>query len=195
MQQIRFEEILQKIKPFKTELIHSQNSSGTACYDFKECNFVRVGGLAYGLAKNQKIATQIYKKTELKLQVVLSLNSKIIEIKKIKAGEFIGYRKTAKAATDLTLAILPIGYVDGISKELANQGTVLINNKQAKIIGAISMNLMAVDVTKIACKVGDLAKIIGQQKSINPAEISQICKANIYEILTKLSLKLNRHIN
>lgn len=176
--------------------LHCANSSGTTRLNTNDLdhpskiqlNFVRVGGLAYGLVKSKEIEKLIFDKTGQKLQQVLSLKSKIIQIKEVKAGEYIGYSRTAQAEKNLTLAVVPIGYADGYPRNLSNKGLAYINGQQAKVIGRISMNLTTLDITGIQAKIGDIVELIGPKEGIFIKEIASIVGTIDYEISTRLNL-------
>lgn len=176
--------------------LHCANSSGTTRLSTNdlsnpskiELNFVRVGGLAYGLVKSKEIEKLIFDKTGQKLQQILSLKSKIIQIKEVKAGEYIGYSRTIQAEKNLTLVVIPIGYADGYPRNLSNKGLAYINGQQAKVIGRVSMNLTTLDITGIPANIGDIVELIGPKDGIFIKEIAAMVGTIDYEISTRLNL-------
>lgn len=103
------------------------------------------------------------KNIDLKLESPLSFYTKIIEIKKVKKGEFIGYGASYKASSDIVVAILPIGKANGISNNINR--FVFINNKKYYMIGNISMNMMIIKVDN-SVKIGDDVEVIGPHISL-----------------------------
>lgn len=162
---------------FKNLFIHLENSSGLFCgTDYLNvCNMARVGIALYGL--------------EIKsvgLKPVLSLNSCIEQIQKVKFEDYIGYGKVV-ADHNGKVAVVPIGYADGILR--AYKGFyVLINNKNCKILN-VCMDSIIVDVSNINAKVGDKVCIISSNlKNINNAnQIAKHLNTISYEVLTNLN--------
>lgn len=129
------------------------------------------------------------------LNPALSLYSRITQIKSVPADSFIGYGCTYRSSARLKIAVLPIGYSDGIDRGLSNLGYVLIRGRRAPIRGRICMNLMMVDVTDIkGVKLWDQATIIGGDKKehITADHIAGWCQTINYEILSRLSQNIPR---
>lgn len=144
-------------------------------------NLTRSGKALYGIdtVKNSK-----------KLKPVLSLNSTIIQIKKLKKGEALGYDFIFKAPKDMITAILPIGYNDGVSRRLSNKGCVKVGNNFCQIIGRVSMNITVIDITKIKnVKVGQKVNIY----SNNPKDKN--CVFNVAEITGAIPYEILTHLN
>ena len=181
-----FEKIIEKIenkfcKKFNKHLL---NSSGILNYPKYQYDMVRSGIALYGYGNNK-----IYKG---ELKPVLFLKSVISQIHKIKKGESVGYNRGFIANNDIKIAIIPIGHADGISRSLGN-GKVgfIINNKVAKTVGNICMDMLMLDISQINCKEGDLVSIIDDQ--IQTAEdFGSSANTISYEILTALSSRIKR---
>ncbi len=144
-------------------------------------NLTRSGKALYGidLTKNSK-----------KLKPVLSLNSTIIQIKKLKKGESLGYDFIFKAPKDMVTAILPIGYNDGVNRRLSNKGFVKIEKKFCQIIGRVSMNITVIDVSNINdIKVGQKVNIY----SNNP--LDKNCVYNVAEMTGTIPYEILTHLN
>ena len=148
----------------------------------------RVGIGLYGIAPDGE---------NKKLLPVLSLTSTIIQIKKIKKGEKVGYDFTYTAKKNMTVGVLPIGYNDGINRKLSNKGLVKINDVFCPIIGRISMNITLIDVTGVKkVHIGKRVVIY----SSNPydtnsiAHVSTLCGIIPYEILVQLHPSTKRLI-
>lgn len=144
-------------------------------------NLTRSGKVLYGIdtEKNSK-----------KLKPVLRLNSTIIQIKKLKKGEELGYDFIFKAPHDMMTAILPIGYNDGVNRRLSNKGFVKVNDKFCQIIGRVSMNITVIDVTDVKnIRVGQKVNIY----SDNPMDKN--CVFNVAEITDTIPYEILTHLN
>ncbi len=118
--------------------IHAANSAAILNYPESHYNLVRPGLLLYGLSPCGPA---------LDLEPVLTLKSKIIALRKIKAGHSIGYGRIFVANRDSLIATVPIGYSDGLRRRLSNRLKVEVNGAMCPIVGSISMDLCMLDVT------------------------------------------------
>ena len=163
---------------------HISNSHGSLIAHQGTHNFARIGIGLYGYL--QKHTSEIQNK----LKPVLSLKTKILQIKSVRAGSLIGYDGLFQASTDMKIAILAIGYHEGLDARLSNSGSVIINEQFAPIIGRVCMNLTIVDVSNITnCSVGQTVTLLGTEGniSISAYDWSKITQASAYNLLTKLS--------
>ena len=171
---------------------HVHSSYGIFSGLEKRYDYARPGIALYGMLSNygddEKLATG--------LLPVLSLKTRISMIKALYAGEAAGYALAFTAPYDMRIAILPIGYADGIPRTLSeNGGYVLINGYQAPIIGRICMDQMTVDVTDAkGVKSGDIAVIIGTsgETTITVGDIANQTGTIANEILSRLGERIER---
>lgn len=103
-------------------------------------NLIRVGKSSYGLSPH------IFDEN---LKPALKFTTKIVQIKKIKKGDRVGYDGTFIAEKEMTLGVLPLGYNDGLDRRLSSKGIVLIDGVECPIIGRISMNITSVDISNV----------------------------------------------
>ncbi len=191
-QEVLFE--LQKggiILPIK----HIANSGAVLLYPESHFDLVRVGALLYGFWPSEEVCK--LKSREVKLQPVLSLKTKIVQIKTIKKGNFVGYGCTFEASSNLKIGIIPVGYFEGYNRLFSNQSEVLVRGKRAKVIGRVSMNLTVVDLTKIpGVEVNDEVVLVGKQgqDEIDVDELAEKCNTINYEIVTKIAESIPRII-
>lgn len=162
-----FEQYIEKLKPNEC-LIHIGGSFALMNMLPEYINMVRVGFFLYGYGNKD-------------LQPVMTINSKLIKITNCKKGEYIGYGNN-KLIKDTTVALIPIGYADGLPRELSNKGYVTINNKRFKILGNICMDCFMVDVSYSSVKVGDLVEVC-----VNAIELADIIGTSPYEILANFA--------
>ncbi len=171
--------------------IHIQSSYGLLNYPELKCDYVRTGIALYGVLSSPDNKTKLH----LDLKPVLSLKSKIILIKTVKKGEYVGYGRAFKARKDTKIAIIPIGYADGYPRNLScGKGYVLINGHFAPIVGKICMDQLTVDITDIPdVKAGTIVTLIGTDgdKEICAAALSDISGSITNEILSRMGRRLD----
>ena len=160
------------------------NSMGTILNKNYHYDIVRPGISLYGGHYNTKLKKLI--------KPVIKLKAKILQIKEIKKGEFIGYNQTFKTSKNITVAILGIGYADGLSRLLSNKGKVFFRGKKFNIIGRVSMDSITVDVSKHKkiIKTNDFMEIINHDYGID--KMAEDCNTISNEILTAISNRVKR---
>ncbi len=122
------------------------------------------------------------------------LRCKITQIKRIKAGETIGYNRQTTATEDMVIAIIPIGYADGMNRLLGcRRGKIAVNGILCDIVGKVCMDTTIIDITKVADKVneGDQVDVMGGD-SMNEIEIAKLLGTISYEVLTSISPRIKR---
>lgn len=135
-------------------LIHSQNSGGILYHPDFEGDIVRAGVIMYGYMPNTACPVPM------KLSPVMSVRSAVCQLKRVGKGTDVSYGRTYEADSDKVLAVVPVGYADGYSRQLSNKGFVGIRGKLAKICGRVCMDQIIVDVTDIdGVSVGDIVEI------------------------------------
>lgn len=180
--------ILKKYSIFP-KFIHFGNSSGllnSKKLGLSFTNVARTGLALYGISSMKNNG----------LKPVLQLKNHVIQVKKIKKGEKVGYDFTYEAKKDGLIAVLPIGYNDGVERRLSDKGIVLIKNQPCPIIGRVSMNLCVVDVTGVKnIKVGDEVIVFSNNEDENNV-VNSAKKADMipYGILIHLERSTKRKI-
>ena len=132
------------VKPY----IHAANSAGLLRDSRVWYNRVRPGLLLYGMVPPPLGST-------IPLESAMTLVSRIVAVKGVRPGEGVGYGVRFTADAPRTVATVPAGYADGLDLRLAGRGAVLIRGRRAPIVGAVSMDMMAVDVTGMDVSPGD----------------------------------------
>ena len=138
--------------------LHIQSSYGFFNYPQLQCDYVRTGVALYGVLSSPHDETV----RKLDLRPVLSLKSEVILIRSVSKGDSVGYGRTFIAGRDSRIAIIPIGYADGVPRDLScGNGAVRIGQYIVPIIGRICMDQLAVDITDADdIAVGDIATLI-----------------------------------
>jgi len=162
-------------------LTHILNSSGIERYPEMELDMVRLGIGLYGVSPA----------CQHELRNVATLKTTISQIRTVGTGETIGYGRRGKAHKPLTIAILPIGYADGLNRRLSNGiGKVVIGGVKAPVIGTICMDMCMVDITGIEAHEGDKATIFGEELPVS--EVARALETISYEILTTIGQRVKR---
>lgn len=181
--------ILEKLKSNKIipQYVHFANSGGIIFLSEKG-NLVRPGISLYGGYPSFKARKLI------KLYPVMTLKSRIVEIKKIKKGEYAGYGPNFKAKRDTILAIIPVGYGDGYLRSLSNKGFAYYKGKKVSVVGNISMKALYLDVTEIEKpEIGDEVILLGGEREEVPAdELANLAGTISYEIFCSLGKSISR---
>jgi alanine racemase len=148
---------------FTPQLLHAANSAAVLSMPESYLSGVRVGALLYGI---NVIPTLAADSLAGQLQPAMSLKARVISVREVPPGARIGYGYTFIAPRRTRVATLGIGYADGYSRRLSNQGEVLLHGQRAPVLGRICMDLTMVDVTHTPqVQVGDVATLIGRDGS------------------------------
>ena len=127
----------------------------------------------------------------LDLKAAGRFKTRISQIKMIRAGEPVGYGCADVSENDRIIAILPVGYADGLSRKLGNRnGNLFIKGTRVPIIGNVCMDMCMADITGLNAEDGDEAEIFGENISID--EIAAKCETIPYEILTSIPGRVKR---
>ncbi|MDD4028605.1 MAG: alanine racemase [Caldisericia bacterium] len=170
-------------------VIHTCNSAAFLRFPQYHYNAIRPGLIMYGICP--------FSKDQPNWHPVLSLTSYISVVRTLPKGSYISYNRTFQTTCPTTIAIIPIGYADGIPLSLSNRGWVLYRQTKCPIIGNVCMNQFTIDVS--ACKevhLGDEVTLIGKEGclEITAADVARWSNTIPYEILCNLSTALPRFI-
>ncbi len=169
--------------------LHMANSATLTTFPSCSGNLVRPGIMLYGSYPAPEF------RDLLQLKPVLTLKTRIHFLKSVPAGRGISYGRTFVTGRESLVATLPIGYADGYSTQLSNQGEVIIHGKRAPVLGRVCMDLIMVDVTDIPhVSIGDEAVLIGKQgkERITVEEIARKIGSISYEVLCSIGKRVPR---
>ncbi|MGH9857192.1 MAG: alanine racemase, partial [Acidobacteriota bacterium] len=121
---------------------HTANSAAILNFRESHLDLVRPGLILYGLSPASGVT--------IPQRPILSLKSKVIALRRIAAGETIGYGRTFRAIRESVIATVPFGYADGLRRSLSNRLEVEVCGKICRVAGTISMDLCMLDVTDVA---------------------------------------------
>lgn len=179
---------------------HIASSAAAINYPETRLDLIRTGILIYGYWPTKETFLNYVHRKKNKtdpLKRVLFWDSQVAHIKKIAPGEFIGYGLNFQAPYSMKIMIVPVGYSNGFSRSLSNNGHVLVHGKRAAVIGSVNMNMTIVDITEIQnIKIGDQVTLIGRQQDIEISFSSFAEMNNLlnYEILARLPQNILRKI-
>lgn len=167
-------------------LLHIQNTAGTFAYNI-DSNMVRVGISLYGLYPD--LPSNHINKPNLKQ--VLSLKGRITNIHELRAGESVSYGHTFTAYESTKIATIPIGYADGVSRQLSNKIEGIVNNEKIRQVGNITMDQMMFDLGDTNAKIGDVVTLLNED-DLSLDSWAKILKTINYELTCRLKVRLPR---
>ncbi len=185
----RFMKIVEHARKLDLPIDHFHMANSAGLIDIPEAHFqlVRPGIALYGGYPSAHFTDYV------DLQPVMSLKTRIIHLKKIPAGENIGYGRTYTTTKESVIATIPVGYDDGYSRLLSSKSEALVRGKRVPVVGRVSMNMITLDVSGVAnASVGDEVVLLGKQgnETITGEELAEKCNTINYEIFCNLgSLK------
>lgn len=158
-----------KKRKYLPKYFHLACSAAALAWPETIMDMVRIGISQYGFWPSPEIyyhhLAENGKKKDSPLFRVITWKTNVMDIKHVKKDEFIGYGTAYQAYRNMEIAVLPLGYTNGYSRNLSNKGHVLIKGKKAPIVGLVNMNLFMVDVSHIHnVEIGEEVVLIGKQK-------------------------------
>jgi alanine racemase len=188
-QKARFTRVLAELAAMgaRPAHLHAANSAAMLSDAGTWFDMVRPGLVLYGVtpaALPQRIG----------LKPVMSLRSRIVAVKGVRPGEFVGYGARFEAARPTRMAVIPAGYADGLDVRLAGRASVLVRGRRAPIIGSVCMDMLMADVTGSDVQPGDEAVLVGRQgdDDISVAEMAEAIGTIPYEVLCRVGTRIER---
>jgi alanine racemase len=189
----RFERALGAIRAagHRPSLVHASNTAATLGEPTGRYDMVRPGGGLYGISFGMPEGTG--------LRPALRLRTEIIALRELGAGEPVGYDQTHRCARPTRIATVPLGYGDGLPRELSNRGAMLVRGLRCPILGRVSMDLTTLDVTHVeGVHLGDEVVVLGEQRwgerrdSIDADEVARTAGTIAYDVMTSVSRRVPR---
>ena len=190
------------------EVCHAANSAAMLRIPESRLDVVRPGLALYGVTPlDPDAAARIRELEEAgpggtsvgELRPVMRVRTEIVALRTIEAGESIGYGHTWQAERASLVATVPLGYADGLARQLSNRGAGLVRGRRAPIAGTVSMDLTMLDVTDIpGVRLGDEVVVLGAQEgplgrdTITATEIAGLTGTIPWEVLTSISRRVPR---
>ncbi|MGK7391049.1 MAG: alanine racemase [Candidatus Cyclobacteriaceae bacterium M2_1C_046] len=184
---------------YMPKLRHMASSAAALAFEETRFDMVRIGVSQYGFWPSPDIRylhlQESNKTSENGLRRIFTWKTDVMDLRKVKAGEYIGYGTAYQSVQDITIAVLPLGYSNGYPRALSNRGHVLIKGKKAPILGLINMNLFMVNISHIPdVQVGDEVVLVGRQKNnqINVSSFTDATQLLNAEMLSRLPAAIPR---
>jgi alanine racemase len=187
-----------RVKGINPQFIHLSNSAATINDPDSHFDLIRLGIAMYGLSPDVKTMGD---SQALGLIPALSLRARIHLVKEVPAGSQVGYGGTAITKVDTKLAVISMGYADGVPRNATSVAGVLIGNKMSPIIGRVSMDQFVVDIgSESQARAGDWAYLIGSPKGDSYTSANcytadswaAACGTINYEIVTRIGPRVTR---
>ncbi len=178
-----FSSLLEKLSAMQVQvgLRHCCNSAGILRFPEMHLDLVRAGLVLYGLMPSPYIKDTV-------LQPAMRLIARVSAVNTLKAGDAVSYGGIFKAEAKMRVAVLSIGYADGLSRALSGNLTVSVNGKEVPLIGRICMDLCMADLGDVPCKAGDEAVIFDTPEKIE--EIADKLSTINYEVICSLKKRV-----
>lgn len=191
LQHQRFKDVVAQVSSqfFARPRLHLANSAATLAFPALHYDMVRVGLALYGLYPAPHL------KSTLPLRPVMQVKARITHLKDLPPGTGVSYGHTFVAPRPMRLAVVGIGYADGVPRALSNQMSVLIDGQAAPQVGNITMDQLMVDVTGIPnLREGTVVTLLGQSgdKTVTADDWAALTQTISWEILTGFKHRLPR---
>lgn len=179
---------------FDPPLVHAANTAAVISRKEALYSMVRPGIALYGYFlpfENGGNQTNF----DFEVTPALSWKTRILSLRKMPANQALGYGGTYVTRAPSIIAVLPVGYADGLNRQLSSRGRVIVREHYAPIVGRISMDLTLVDVTDIpGVEVGDEVVLLGSSNglSVDAMEHARLANTTPYEILCCISKRVPR---
>lgn len=184
-----FKEIIRSVDT-QGLLVHCSNTAASLSFKDYEYNLVRLGIGIYGLLPELDASVKEF----LELKQAVSLKGRITNIHETLENEGVSYGYSYKTDKKTKIATVPIGYADGVSRNLSNKIFGILNGKKIKQIGNITMDQMMFDITGIDAQEGDIITLLGESENgfISIDEWAKLLGTINYELTCRLKVRLSR---
>ncbi|OHW62081.1 alanine racemase [Andreesenia angusta] len=187
----KFSDILDELRSRGVEVKNTHVSNSGAIIDLQEytLDIVRPGIMLYGYYPSDEVS-----RSKIKLREVMTLKTRISNIKQIEPGESVGYGRSYVAERVTKVATVPLGYGDGFTRLLSGKLSLSVGRKRAKLIGNICMDQSMIDCTDIEeAKIGDEVIAFGYGSDVNNADsLAKALGTISYEILCMVGMRIPR---
>lgn len=169
-------------------LCHCANSAAIIRFPEARFDMVREGIMLYG------VSPETWMDPLCELRPVMSLRTRIMQVKTIAAGTTVGYGRTWKAPRDTDVATIGVGYADGLLRANSNRMSMIVNGQRVNQIGRVCMDISMLDVTGVPCARGDVVTVMGQDGNarVSVWELTENIPTIPHEMLCNISKRVPR---
>ncbi|MEX0931778.1 MAG: alanine racemase [Candidatus Paceibacterota bacterium] len=173
-------------------IAHASATAGALLYPEAHYDMVRIGIGMYGHSPSGEVSAYLGEKLD--LRPALTWKTIISEVKKLPEGGRVGYDQLGYIDKGGVLAVCPIGYWHGYPRALSGLGRVIVNGVVARVIGRVSMDMIALDVTNASAKVGDEVCILSPEyPEIGAQNVAGLADTIHYELITQINPLIKRY--
>lgn len=183
-QKQQFLQVKQACEPI---LVSCCNSAAIYKYPELHFDFVRPGIMLYGASPFADRNVH-----ELDLKPVMTFSAEIIALNQIQQGEFVGYGSTYSASSTSQIAIVSIGYGDGYPRAFVKQNFVAIDQQLVPVVGRVSMDMIAIDISNVKAEIGTKVELWGQSRLVD--DVAAANGTIGYELLCRLTQRPVRQL-
>ncbi|MBN2587978.1 MAG: alanine racemase [Candidatus Fermentibacteraceae bacterium] len=181
------------------EVVHTACTAATILFPETHFNMLRTGIGLYGLWPSREtfLSARSVGRMVPDLRPVLSWKTRLVQIKELPQGSYIGYGCTYRTSRWTRLGVLPVGYADGYDRKCGNSAHVLVRGKRAPVLGRVCMNLIMIDLTDIPdARLEDEVVLLGRdgEECISAETMAEWVGTINYEVVTRISPFLPRVI-
>lgn len=189
----RFATLVLSMVPSRGMTRHIACTAAAIRYPEAHFELIRLGIGLYGIWPSQAIKNWAKGHRPLiRLKPAMTWKTRLAEVKVVPTGTSIGYGSTVKVKRTTRIGILPVGYFDGYDRGLSNKGWVVIRGQTCRVLGRVCMNLMIIDLTRVAAKTGEIVTLIGPGASAE--SLSHAAGIIPYELVSRVHPGLPRRL-
>ncbi len=191
-QQGQFLEVIRDLKAHDLcpPMVHCANSAVTLVRTEEVSQtLVRPGLSLLGEYPSSEIERNSQEASGKRLKPVLTLKTRIVSVKWVEEGTYVGYDCTYRTPRRSRIAVLPMGYADGFDRGLSNQGEVLVRGQRVPVVGRVSMNMTMIDITYVPeAEIEEEVVVLGQmgEEKVSAREYAEKLETNPYEVFARL---------
>ncbi|MBW2276618.1 MAG: alanine racemase [Deltaproteobacteria bacterium] len=188
----RFERCLARLGELGVDppLPHTACTAAAILFEKTYFAMVRVGIGLYGLwpSRETLVSANALGRNRLGLRPVMTWKTRVVQVKTVSSGQYVGYGRTYRSTRETRVAVLPVGYADGYDRRLSGVAHVLVSGVRAPVLGRVCMNMIMVDATDVPGVIaGDEVVLLGQQgdETISAEDLAGLAGTINYEIVTR----------
>lgn len=188
----RFQAFIRRLEDhgIRIPLKHACNSAAAMQYPDMHLDMVRVGIALYGLYPSSEVRHPGYP-----LKPAMQLKTRISSLKRVPAGQSVGYGRTFIPQNECLIATVPIGYADGLSRQLSNRGAALVRNRRIPIVGKVCMDQTMLNATSVpSAQIGDEVILFGgsAEAFLSIDEVAEAMNTINYEVVCLIGERVPR---